>query len=186
MSKHRLRNNSKLDLLKGMQMEGPLRYRQLGNYANRRNIRIRHLRNRFNPLQEYHNEDFRSRFRLRKDSVIDRKKFGEGSSTSNKERTAANTNAASAYCFEILCHRNFNFQRVIGDIFGVSAFAAFAFSAKQRAQFLSFPENLADTKRKFYDVVHFPGVIGAIDCTQIRIICPNKENAMAFVNRGQF
>ena len=139
-----------------MQMEGPLRYRQLGNYANRRNIRIRHLRNRFNPLQEYHNEDFRSRFRLRKDSVIDRKNFGEGSSTSNKERTAANTNAASAYCFEILCHRNFNFQRVIGDIFGVSAFAAFAFAAKQRAQFLSFPENLADTKRKFYDVGHFP------------------------------
>ena len=117
---------------------------------------------------------------------LPRKNFGEGSSTSNKERTAANTNAASAYCFEILCHRNFNFQRVIGDIFGVSAFATFAFAAKQRAQFLSFPENLADTKRKFYDVVHFPGVIGAIDCTHIRIICPNKENAMAFVNRKQF
>ena len=58
--------------------------------------------------------------------------------------------------------------------------------AKQRAQFLSFPENLADTKRKFYDVAHFPGVIGAIDCTHIRIICPNKENAMTFVNRKQF
>ena len=52
-------------------MEGPLRYRQLRNYANRRNIRIRHLRDRFNPLEEYHNEDFRLRFRLRKDSVFD-------------------------------------------------------------------------------------------------------------------
>ena len=29
-------------------------------------------------------------------------------------------------------------------------------------------------------------MIGAIDCTHIRIICPNKENAMAFVNRRQF
>ena len=46
--------------------------------------------------------------------------------------------------------------------------------AKQKAQFLSFPENLADTKRKFYDVAHFTDVIGAIDCTHIRIICPNK------------
>ena len=85
------------------------------------------------------------------------------------------------------------FQRVIGDLFGVSAFAACTaihkvskVIAKQRAQFLSFPENLADTKRKFYDVAHFPGVIGAIHCTHIRIICPNKENAMAFVNRKQF
>ena len=85
------------------------------------------------------------------------------------------------------------FQRVTGNLFGVSAFAASTAIheaskaiAKQRAQFLSFPENLADTKRKFYDVAHFPGVIGAIDCSHIRIICPNKENAMAFVNRKQF
>ena len=85
------------------------------------------------------------------------------------------------------------FQRVTGNLFGVSAFSACTAIhkvskaiAKQRAQFLSFPENLADTRRKFYDVAHFPGVIGAIDCSHIRIICPNKENAMAFVNRKQF
>ena len=85
------------------------------------------------------------------------------------------------------------FQRIIRDLFAVSAFAAYTAVhkvskgiAKQRAQFLSFPENLADTKRKFYDVAHFPGVIGAIDCTHIRIICPNKENALAFFNRKQF
>ena len=29
-------------------------------------------------------------------------------------------------------------------------------------------------------------MIGAIDCTQVRIICPDKENAMTFVNRKQF
>ena len=54
--------------------------------------------------------------------------------------------------------------------------------AKQKGNFLLFHGNLADTRRKIYDVAHFPGVIGAIDCTHIRIICPNKENAMAFVN----
>jgi len=85
------------------------------------------------------------------------------------------------------------FQRVTGDLFGASAFATCTeihkiskAIAKQRAQFLSFPENLADTKRKFYDVAHYPGVIGAIDCAHIRIICPNKENTMVFVNRKQF
>ena len=36
-------------------------------------------------------------------------------------------NAASAYCFEILCDGNF--QRVIRDLFGVSAFAALVLAA---------------------------------------------------------
>ena len=58
-------------------MEGPLRYRQLRNYANRRNKRGRqiwHLRDRFNPLEGYDDEGSRLqwlRFRLRKDSVSD-------------------------------------------------------------------------------------------------------------------
>ena len=74
------------------------------------------------------------------------------------------------------------FQGVIGDLFGVSVFAACRVIhkvsraiAKQKRQFLSFSENLADIKRKFYDVGHCPGVIGAIDCTHVRIICPDKE-----------
>ncbi|RMX52253.1 hypothetical protein pdam_00007931 [Pocillopora damicornis] len=85
------------------------------------------------------------------------------------------------------------FQRVIGNLFGVSVFAACRVIhkvsraiAKQKRQFLSIPGNLADVKRKFYDVGHFPGVIRAINCTHVRVICPNKENAMAFVNHKQF
>lgn len=51
-----------------------MRYKQLRDYANRHNVhvrRVRHLRDRFNPLEEYDHEDFRMRFRLRKDSVSD-------------------------------------------------------------------------------------------------------------------
>ena len=46
-------------------MDGPLRYRQLRNDVNRRTM------HRFNPLEEYDDEDFRLRFCLRKDSVSD-------------------------------------------------------------------------------------------------------------------
>ena len=56
------------------EMDGLLRYRQLREYANRRNIhvrQIRRLRDSFNPLEEYDGEDFRLRFRFRKDLVID-------------------------------------------------------------------------------------------------------------------
>ena len=56
-------------------MEGPLRYKQFKlRQSIQHNIhvrRIRRLRDRFNPLEEYDNEAFRLRFRLRKDSVSD-------------------------------------------------------------------------------------------------------------------
>ena len=85
------------------------------------------------------------------------------------------------------------FEQVVGDLFGVSVFASCTVIlkvsraiAKQKRHFLSFPDNLTDTKRKFYDVAHFGGVIGAIDCAHMRIICPNKRNTMAFINRKQF
>ena len=62
-----------------------------------------------------------------------------------------------------------------GDVFGVSVFATWTVIhkvsraiAKEKGQFLSSSENLADTKRTFYDVTHFPGVFGAIDCTHMR------------------
>ena len=55
-----------------------------------------------------------------------------------------------------------------GDVFGVSVFATWTVIhkvsraiAKEKGQFLSLSENLADTKRKVYDVAHFPGVFGA-------------------------
>ena len=154
------------------EMEGPLRYRQLRNYANRRNIRIRPLRDRFNPLEEYHYEDFPLRFRLRKDSVIDLVKILEPKDLQHQTRRGLPLTPMQQMLIALRFYVTGTFSRVIGDLFGVSTFAACTTIhkvskaiAKQRAQFLSFPENLADTKRKFYDVAHFPVVIGAIDCT---------------------
>ena len=96
-------------MLSHLEMEGPLRYRQLRKYANRRNIhvrQIRHLRDRLNPLEEYDDEDFRLRFRLTKGSVSDLVKILDKDLQHQARRSAAYTNAASASCFEILCDRN--------------------------------------------------------------------------------
>ena len=57
---------------------------------------------------------------------------------------------------------------------------------KQKEQFLSFPENLADTKGTFYAVANFTGVIRAIELYPHRDhTSTNKENAMAFLNQKQ-
>lgn len=177
------------------EMEGPMRYKQLRNYANRRNThvrRVRHLRDRFNPLEEYDDEAFRLRFRLRKDSVSDLVKI-LAKDLEHQTRRGLPLTPMQQVLIALRFYATGTFQRVIGDLFGVSVFAACRVIhkvsraiAKQKRQFLSIPGNLADVKRKFYDVGHFPGVIGAIDCTHVRVICPNKENAMAFVNRKQF
>lgn len=209
MSKHRLKNNSKLDLVKGrfklcltmFSWSAILKWRdlcatkRLRNYANRRNThvrRVRHLRDRFNPLEEYDDEAFRLRFRLRKDSVSDLVKI-LAKDLEHQTRRGLLLTPMQQVLIALRFYATGTFQRVIGDLFGVSVFAACRVIhkvsraiAKQKRQFLSIPGNLADVKRKFYDVGNFLGVIGAIDCTHVRVICPNKENAMAFVNRKQF
>jgi hypothetical protein len=38
-------------------------------------------------------------------------------------------------------------------------------------------------KTGLYDIVHFPGVVGAIDCTHVRIQGPPLTYECAFVNR---
>ena len=50
----------------------------------------------------------------------------------------------------------------------------------------SFPAELHETKRRFYDIAGFPGIVGVISCTHVRIVCPDRNNAVAFINRKQF
>ena len=91
-----------------------MRYKQLRNYANRRNTfsthvrRVRHLRDRLNPLEKYDDEASQLRFRLRKDSVSDLIKIFDGDTV----------------LIALRCYTTGNFQMVIGHLFGVSVFAA--------------------------------------------------------------
>lgn len=47
-------------------------------------------------------------------------------------------------------------------------------------------ENIAEIKRGFYDLAHFPGVVGALDCTHIQIQSPGRNRGEAFRNRKGF
>ena len=64
-----------------------------------------------------------------------------------------------------------SFERVIGDTFGVSVFAACTVLhmvsraiARGKGRFISIPANLQEVKGKCYETAGFPGVVGAIDC----------------------
>lgn len=39
-------------------------------------------------------------------------------------------------------------------------------------------------KRKFMEGSHFPGCIGAVDCTHVAILCPKEEEHNYFNRKG--
>ena len=70
-----------------------------------------------------------------------------------------------------------SFERVIGDTFGVSVFAACTVLhkvsraiARRKEQFITIPDHLQEVKGKFYQTAGFPGVVGAIDCTRANYV----------------
>lgn len=58
--------------------------------------------------------------------------------------------------------------------------------ARKLNQFVRFPgQDIQAVKRAFYEIREFPNVIGAVDGTHVRIICPH-ENEEQYVNRKNF
>lgn len=47
-------------------------------------------------------------------------------------------------------------------------------------------EEIMQSKQKIFNIARFPRVIGAIDCSHIRIQSPGGDNAEIFRNRKQF
>lgn len=58
-----------------------------------------------------------------------------------------------------------------------------------RPQFIRFPDSADETKKvkqDFYNISKFPMVIGALDCTHVKIKSPGGDNAEAYRNRKNF
>ena len=140
-----------------------------------------------NPLEEFDEEEFRKRFRLRKDSVIRLSNILKGS-LQHQTRRGLPLSPMQQLLVALRCYATGSFERVIGDTFGVSVFAAYTVLHKvpEQEQFIAISAHLQEVKGKFYETAGFPGVVGAIDCTHVRVMYPNRADAMAYVNRKQY
>ena len=81
-------------------------------------------------------------------------------------------------------------MRVIGDamryhISSVSRAARDVYNAlcDIAGQYIIWPSKDVQRNRIKTDIVHFPGVVRAIDCTHVRIQAPPLDYEYAFVNR---
>lgn len=85
-----------------------------------------------------------------------------------------------------------SFQMVVGDLLKVDRATAcrtihkvcYAIAAL-KPDYIKMPSgnDVRKTMRDFFDVMRFPGILGAIDCTHIPITSPGGENAEVYRNR---
>lgn len=157
--------------------------------------RIRLIRNRNDPFEIYDDVDFKMRFRFSKQTV---QNFTEIFGRNIEPRT--NRNKSLDARMQILLTLRFYatgaYQRVVGDHININQSTACRIIkrvsleiARQRENYIYMPrtqEEIADVCREFYRIRGFPKVVGAIDCTHIKIQSPGGNNAEMFRNRKGF
>ena len=144
---------------------------------------------------DYDDKEFRDRFRFSKDNVNYITNLIEPALCRPTQRSYA----IPAETQVLLALRYFatgSPMKVIGDTLG------YHISSVSRAvrdvsgalcgvanQFIKWPTLAAEKNRikeGFYQISQFPGVIGAIDCTHVRLLSPSGGNEYAYVNRKGF
>ena len=156
--------------------------------------RERIFRDRFDPLDIYSEQEFRDRYRFTKATfrhILEMINDG-------LDRKTRRNNPVPAHIQLLLALRYYatdNFQRVSGDLLGLHISTAnravhrvSRLLASLRQQWIKFPmpDEFRQVKRQFFDIKEFPGVIGAIDGSHIRIANPGGEDSARFVNRKGF
>ena len=139
----------------------------------------------------YDERDFKRRFRVSKVMamlIIDGVK-------DQVEHPTEQNHALSAELQVLTCLRYYAtgcFQRVAGDLSGVSVASVCRIVRKVsraiaslKEQYISMPthQRAQQVKKEFFSISGFPGVIGCIDCTHVRISCPTVPNPALYVNR---
>ena len=140
---------------------------------------------------KYDEEQFRCRYRLTKAG------FRESQDIIRPEISAHNDRGKPIPAdIQLLLTLRFyatgTFQLACGDLCEISQPSASRIIkrvseaiARLRNNYITFPEGdiLDQIKLDFWRICAFPNVVGAIDCTHIKIPCPGGENAELFRNR---
>ncbi|CAK1602658.1 unnamed protein product [Parnassius mnemosyne] len=143
-------------------------------------------------FEEYDDVDFRTRFRLSKESCLDVLQMIE-----DKLEYPSNRNKSISPINQLLLTLRYyatgSQQITMGDYCGMSKSTSHRIIhrvtvaiASLGRQFIKFPASEEEVKKEqlqFYNIARFPKALGALDCTHIRIRSPGGENGEHFRNR---
>ncbi|CAH1981915.1 unnamed protein product [Acanthoscelides obtectus] len=151
----------------------------------------RNFRRRVDHFTRWNDEEFRVRFRLSKETVTMLEQRLHVL-TPKTERNYAVTAMQQILLVLRFCATGCMLQTV-GDFTGIHKTTAcrivkrvIGIFASLAAEYIHMPntqEEIDEVKTKFYTIAKFPRVIGAIDCTHVKIISPGGANAEYFRNR---
>lgn len=153
------------------------------------------FRDRTNPFDLYSPEAFRLRYRLKKETTQQLIEEVRANLVSETQR-----NKAISPELQVLVFLRFlassQFYNSVGDLHGISSSSVCRILkrvsdvvASLHGNYINMPppEDIHRTKRAFYEVAGFPGVIGLIDCTHIKLVFNVPPgNAGNYFNRKQF
>ncbi|XP_063223384.1 putative nuclease HARBI1 isoform X2 [Bacillus rossius redtenbacheri] len=154
--------------------------------------RPRTIRERSNYFESYDEVEFRTHFRLSKQSAHRLLEMIEAHleypSDRNMSVSPMQQLLATLRYYATGCH-----QLSTGDYAGFSKSTAHRIIhkvscavASLRPNFIHFPETPQEVhiaQMDFYNIARFPKVIGAMDCTHVRLQSPGGDNAEMFRNR---
>ncbi|GBL71722.1 hypothetical protein AVEN_236061-1, partial [Araneus ventricosus] len=155
---------------------------------SKRERKVKQRKDLFVELDDY---DFRRRFRLTKESVVELTLLIH----EKLENKTTLNNALSAVEQVLIALRFYaaaSMQLAIADIFEVSQPTVSRVVHRDRVSeaiasllpaYIYLPVNKEECKevsKKFFDIAGFPSVIGALDCTFVRIVSPGGEDAERF------
>ncbi|KAJ8909632.1 hypothetical protein NQ315_007340 [Exocentrus adspersus] len=157
----------------------------------------RYIRDFANPIERYTADEFRKRYRFRKDTVRDVLPpiiFEDLIKLNNRELPIP---PLLQLLMALRFYATNSFQAVHGDMREFHQYSvcrlvkkvsiAFARRLGQYVKFLTTNNGARDNIRRFYNKAHFPNVSGCIDGTHIPIVPPDANNAELYRNRhGRF
>lgn len=155
---------------------------------------IRHVRERNDPFNTLSNEEFVLRFRFSKQSVMDLvHKIGH--TIQPITHRSKSIDSLNQVIVTLRFYATGSFQQTIGDLLNIHKSTVGRIIhrvthqiCRLRNDFIKMPlgEELSSTIVGFYSIAGFPRVVGALDCTHIKIKSPGGNNAELFRNRKQF
>ena len=137
------------------------------------------MRDTQNPLDYLNDDQFKERFRLRRHVFLLLLSKIEGAIFTSCPKKASPTPAIQVLiCLQYLSTNKF--QLSIADEFNISQATisrivykvSRMISSLARTEINMQPRSLSDVKNEFYSIAHFPGVVGALDCSHVPIISP--------------
>ncbi|XP_045541906.1 putative nuclease HARBI1 [Papilio machaon] len=146
---------------------------------------------KINAFEKYTDAEFRSRFRLSKETVLYLDSiFGKSIEPLTRRNRALSSK--DQILIALRFYATGSYQRVIGDTFNVEQATVNRIVhritskiAELKSIYIKMPteREYIGIANRFYSIAGFPRVVGAVDCTHIKINSPGGSNSELFRNR---